>query len=108
VTLWAEGFSDLTDEVLEAAFRKTLRTAKYWPVKIANVREHVEAAQDSRTEDEWQNLLEYCRRHVNADLGMANAPRLPADIDHAARAAGGLYYLESCPTDELQWAKSDS
>jgi hypothetical protein len=105
VGLWTEGFSDLSDDVLEAAFRKTLATCKYWPVKIADVREHVESAEDSRAEDEWQHVLEYCRRHVNADLGMAGAPRLPADIAHAADSAGGLFYLESCPTDELQWAK---
>src|SRR6185437_8033812 len=37
--------------------------------------------------------------------GMARAPKLPGDIAHAAAAAGGLFYLESCPTDELQWAK---
>jgi hypothetical protein len=104
-SLWLEGFADLSDEVLEAAFKKTLATCKFWPVKIADVREHVESAEDSRTEDEWQRLLEYCRRHVNADLGMAHAPKLPADIAHAADSAGGLFYLESCPTDELQWAK---
>jgi hypothetical protein len=105
VTLWAEGFADLSDDVLEAAFRKTLATCKYWPLKVADVREHVERAEDSRAEDEWQRLLEYVRRHVNADLGMAHAPKLPADIAHAAAAAGGLYFLESCATDELQWAK---
>lgn len=91
--------------MLEAAFRRTLATCKFWPVKIADVREHVERAEDSRAEDEWPNLLEYCRRHVNADLGMAHAPKLPPDISHAAAAAGGLYFLESCATDDLQWAK---
>jgi hypothetical protein len=105
VTLWLEGFADLPDDVLEAAFQKTLRTCKFWPVKIGDVREHVESAEDSRAEDEWQNLLEYCRRHVNADLGMAHAPKLPPQISHAAAAAGGLYFLESCSTDDLQWAK---
>lgn len=105
VTLWLEAFADLSDDVLEGAFRKTLATCKFWPVKIADVREHVERAEDSRAEDEWQNTLEYCRRHVNADLGMAGAPTLPADIAHAAAAAGGLYFLESCSTDDLVWAK---
>jgi hypothetical protein len=104
-SLWLEGFADLSDGVLEAAFKKTLATCKFWPVKIADVREHVESAEDSRAEDEWQNVLEYCRLHVNADLGMAHAPKLPADIAHAAASAGGLIHLESCPTDDLQWAK---
>jgi len=106
ITLWLEGFADLPDAVLEAAFKKTLAACKFWPVKIADVREHVERAEDSRAEDEWQYLLEYVRRHVYPDpLDKTNAPRLPADIFHAACAAGGLRYIESCPTDELHWAK---
>ena len=125
VTLWIEGFSDLPNNVLEAAFGKTLATCKFWPVKIADVREHVESAEDARAEDEWQNVLEYARRHVYPDPlethtlapevlkerfknyvpAQSGPPRLPADVAHAAAAAGGLRYLESCPTDELQWAK---
>jgi hypothetical protein len=113
VALWLEGFADLPDGVLEAAFKKTLATCKFWPVKIADVREHVERAEDSRAEDEWQNLLEYVHRHVNPDLahasfgscGLSRAPRLPPDIDHSARAAGGLYFLFGCSTEELQWSK---
>ena len=113
VTLWLEGFADLPDGLLEVAFKKTLATCKFWPVKIADVREHVERAEDSRAEDEWQNLLEYVHRHVNPDLahatfgncGLSRAPKLPLDVDHAARAAGGLYFLFGCTTEELQWAK---
>jgi hypothetical protein len=36
---------------------------------------------------------------------MTGRPKLPPHVEHAARAAGGLYYLESCPTSELQWRK---
>jgi len=36
---------------------------------------------------------------------MPGKPELPRDIDHAARAAGGVYYLESCSTEDLVWAK---
>ncbi len=32
-------------------------------------------------------------------------PKLKPEIDAAARAAGGLLYLESCPTAKLEWAK---
>jgi hypothetical protein len=106
VTLWLEGFADLQDDVLEAALKKTLTTCKFWPVKIADVREHVEQAEDSRANGEWPRLLEYINRHVYPDpLEKTNAHQLPADIAHAAAAAGGLLFLESCPTDELQWAK---
>ena len=106
VTLWTEGFADLSDDVLEAAFKKTLATCKFWPIKIADVREHIESAQDSRAEDEWQALLEYCQRWVNADTARDNPPpRLPSDVDHAARAAGGIFYLEACSQKDLIFAK---
>jgi hypothetical protein len=105
LTLWTEAFADVSHDVLETAFRTTLATSKFWPIKVADVREHIDKAEDSRIEDEWQNVLEYALRYVYPDIGV-RAPRpLPPDIDHAVRAAGGLHYLESCPTDELQWAK---
>src|SRR5271169_5705627 len=49
VALWTEGFADLSDSVLEAAFKKTLKTAKFWPVKVADVREHVTRAESNAT-----------------------------------------------------------
>jgi hypothetical protein len=104
VTLWAEGFADLSDAVLEAAFRETLATCKFWPVKIADVREHVESAEECRTEDDWHAVLEYCQRYVHPDLGV-RGPKLPPDISHAAAAAGGLFYLESCSEHDLIFAK---
>jgi hypothetical protein len=106
VTLWLEGFADLSDAMLEAAFKKTLATCKFWPVKIADVREHVESAEDSRAEDEWHNLLEYCRKWVNRDTARDDPPPpLPPEIEHAARAAGGVYDLESCSEHDLIFAK---
>jgi hypothetical protein len=105
VTLWTEAFADIPDAVLEAAFKKTLTTCKFWPIKVADVCEHVDTAEDSQTEEEWQHVIEYARRYVYPDIGVRAPKPLPPDVDHAARAAGGLYYLESCPTPELQWAK---
>jgi hypothetical protein len=104
VSLWLEAFADLPADVLEGAFKRTLATCKFWPVKIADVREHIEYAEDSRAEDEWHALLEYCEKFVYPDAPM-RGPRLPADIAHAAGAAGGLRKLQRCPTDDLVWAK---
>lgn len=103
-SLWLEAFDDLSADVLEAAFKRTINTCKFWPVKIADIREHIERAEDSRAEDEWHALLEYSERFVYPDAPM-RGPRLPADIDHAARAAGGLRELQRCPTVDLVWAK---
>lgn len=122
--LWSESLADVPTEALEPAFRATLQSSKWFPT-IADIRSHVENAYDALAEDEWQNVLEYVRRHFYPDPlethalapevlkerfknyvpSQAGPPRLPADIAHAAAAAGGLRYLESCPTDELQWAK---
>lgn len=103
-SIWSEALADIPTEALEPAFRATLKTSKWFPT-VAEITSHIERAEDSRAEDEWQRLLEYCSRYVNPDLGMARAPKLPPDIEHAALAAGGLYYLESCPAEELVWRK---
>jgi len=109
--IWAEALEGVPTDALEPAFKLTLKTCKWFPTP-ADILSHIESALDSRAEDEWQNVLEYASRHVNQDLAGAafgnsgaRAPRLPADVDHAARAAGGLAYLESCSRDDLQWAK---
>ena len=102
--LWAESFAHVPSQVLQAAFMQTLRTCKWFPT-VADMLSHIESTENHRAEDEWQNLLEYCRQHVYPDLGLAKAPKLPPDVAHAAAAAGGLLYLEPVLTDELQWAK---
>lgn len=108
--LWLDGFADVPCRALEAAFRKTLRTAKYWPVKVADVRDHLDKAQSSASavsaEQEWQDLLEWVRRFYHPDLGVSRkAPGLSPAVEFAARAAGGFHFLESCSESELQWAK---
>jgi len=103
-SIWSEALEDVPTEALEPILRATLRSCKWFPT-VADILSHVESAEGARCEDEWQRLLEYCRRWVNPDIGMERAPKLPADIAHAANAAGGLYFLESCSTDNLVWAK---
>jgi hypothetical protein len=95
--------------VLEAAFKRTLRECKYWPVKMADVRERIDKAKETAVltaaDIAWQRLLDYCREWVNPDIHFSMAPKLPERLDRAARAAGGLFYLRQCSTEELQWAK---
>ena len=102
--LWIETFGEMDHDVLLPLFQRAVRSCKFFPT-VADILAPLDLAENSRGEDEWQNVLEYCRRFVNRDLGMAGRPKLPPDVDHAARAAGSLYYLESCSTDDLQWAK---
>lgn len=107
--LWLEGFDDLSSDVLEAAFQKALRTCKFWPVKVADVREHVEHAQVNATEEEaarkWTQVLEYIRLHWNPDIPPKNAPRISERTQRAINAAGGFAYLADCEPEAKQWAR---
>jgi hypothetical protein len=101
--VWAEGLSDVPTDALEPAFRETLKTCKWFPT-VADIREHIERAKESGLEDEWLAVMEAVSRWYYPDLGW-RGPRLPADVDHAARAAGGYAYLESCSEHDLVFAK---
>ena len=96
--IWAEALEEIPTEALEPAFKATLRVCKWFPTP-ADILAHIESAQDSRAENEWQNLLEYVSRHVNSDLPGATfgnagacAPRLPPDVDHAAEPLAGCAF----------------
>lgn len=109
--MWEDAFSDLSPQVLETAFRKTLQTCKFWPVKVADIREHIyrtkETASTEAADLEWQRVLAIRRTEYNPDLPqyLARAlARLPDRVQRAARAAGVFREFES--TDDLHtWAK---
>jgi hypothetical protein len=88
---------------LSLLFERAMRTCTFFPT-IAEILAPLETAEEGSFENEWQALLDYIQQWVYPDLP-ARGPRLPADIDHAARAAGGVRYLESCSVDDLVWAK---
>src|SRR5882724_9942148 len=48
-SLWLEGLEDLSYGVLERALRRTLQTCKYWPVKVSDIREHVDRTIQAHT-----------------------------------------------------------
>lgn len=108
--VWAAALGDIPLDALDEAFRTLLRTWKpdfgrKFPAP-ADVLSLLDLAEDSRAEDEWQALLEYCQKWVNRDTARdCPPPRLPDDIERAACAAGGVYYLEACSEENLKWAK---
>jgi hypothetical protein len=106
-----EGFSDLPCKVLEAAFRKTLRTCKYWPIKVADVREHVSHAKQNavnlEAEEAWQHVLELRRVYWNPDMpgGFSRGmPALDERTRQAARASGVFRDHDSLEALHV-WAK---
>jgi len=93
--LWSKGFEDLPHAVLEAAFLKTLRECKYWPIKVSDIREHVRRAEGNAAseaaERAWQLVLDLRRLYGEAaQLKALPAPEVSFDDLHAR----GLKYAE--------------
>src|SRR5271168_1168513 len=111
VELWAEGFSDLPDSVFDAACRKAIRTAKFWPVKIADIREQVTHAErnaaDQLAEEAWREVLNIRRLHWSPDAPggfYSGTPVMSERLSTAARAAG--VFREHDTTESLHvWSK---
>jgi hypothetical protein len=102
--LWQEAFSGIDAKTLESLFKRAFATCKFFP-KIADILEPLQAVEQSDCENEWQSLLDYCREWIHPDIRFSGAPQLPAEIDHAARAAGGVQFLRECSKEELGWRK---
>jgi hypothetical protein len=93
--IWQDDFADLDYAVLEAAFRKTLRECKFWPVKVADIREHIEHAKETATneaaDEAWTCVVEIRRVRWNPDIPGPFDRALEGLSDRvrqAARAAG--------------------
>lgn len=91
-------------ETLEPLFRTALKSCKFFP-KISDILQPLQAVERVDLENEWQSLLDYCREWVHPDIQFSRAPQLPPEIDHAARAAGGVHFLRWCSHEELGWRK---
>jgi len=111
-SLWLEGLEDLSYGVLERAFQRTLQTCKYWPVKVADIREQVDRATESYAhadaELRWTRVLEYIRVFWNPDLpggASSRAPKITPRTMHAIRCAGGLAEIADCPREHLHFKK---
>lgn len=109
--LWMRGFADLSYPILEAAFVLTLREKKWWPIQVADVREHLEKtnqiALTEKADLAWEKALEYRRRFVDWDKpgGLtSDAPQLSGRFAAACRASGVLRDVRD-PDDLHKWGK---
>lgn len=105
--LWLEQLEDIPIPALSVAFAATIRTIKFFPT-VADIRSHVESAEQLNIEDDWQEVLDYLREWEWGDGPgglLRGAPPLAPEIDHAIRAAGGIGSLTNCSREDLQWAK---
>ena len=109
--LWTDGFSDLPTSVLEAALRKTLQSCKYWPVKVADIREHIDRTKETALVEaanlEWQRVLILRRQYWNPDAPggfWSGMPKLSERVQAACRDAGVFRDFET--VEQLHtWAK---
>lgn len=110
VALWKDSFADLSDDVLNRAFQKTLNTCKYWP-KVADIRAAIDAISETATaeaaEIAWRRVLDLRRLHWNPDIPgelSRQMALLPEQIRQAVRAAGIFHDFESMEALHV-WAK---
>jgi len=110
-SIWSDGLADLPLNVLRAAFQKTLRECKFWPVKVADIRQHVDRAKETALGEaadlEWQRVLDLRRVYWNPDMpgGFSRGmPKLTERVQNACRAAGVFRNVET--TEQLHiWGK---
>jgi hypothetical protein len=109
--IWASQLADIAPDLLQQACD---RLAKTWTTSFlptpGNVRAQIDQANANglhlEIEEAWSRGLDWVQRYFHPDLGIARgAPELPAAIEHAIRAAGGMRWIGNCPASELQWAK---
>lgn len=111
IASWCEVLAPLTPE---QADRGCAQIAKTWtfshfptPGAVLSQFDKVEEKGFAlESEQAWEKLLAWVRDNYYPDSGIRKgAPRLPAAIEHAARAAGGFSYIERCSQDELVWCR---
>jgi hypothetical protein len=106
---WCELLADLDAGMLENACAETAKTCRFFP-NPGEIRALLKQAEGNifelKAETEWQKLLAWVRDNVFPDTGVRRgAPQLAPTIEHAAKAAGGVYFLERCPEQQLVFAR---
>ena len=111
IATWCEALSDLSIEAINAACLQAERIAEFFPSPgfIRKQISHADACGfELNAEREWQSLMAWVRENVFPDTGIQRgAPELSATTQHAAKAAGGVFYLERCDEDQLVWARKN-
>jgi hypothetical protein len=108
-SIWIEALASYRVEVLEGLFRQVFANCKFFPTP-ADVLEPMKKAEEAgaplTAELKWHSVLDYCRCFVTPDIPIpARAPKISERTMTAIRAAGGLQWIESCPREDLVWAK---
>jgi hypothetical protein len=109
IAIYERLLKDLPAERLDAACEATSKTCKFFPTP-AEIRAQLDQADAKafglEAEEAWQRALHFCTRHFHPDMGInRRAPKLPAAIEHAIRAAQGMSFIYNADREQLVWAK---
>jgi hypothetical protein len=109
--IWDEQLRDIAPDKLDFAFDRLMNTWRYPNLPVpGDVRAQLDQAdvKGSELADEaaWQEFLSWVRQYVFPDTGVSrDAPHLLPAVEHAARAAGGIFYIERCSEGDLVWCR---
>jgi len=109
LALWIEGFADVPEGQLQAAFLACLRSHTFKTIPtIGDIRQHLQRAIGNAAEEEaamkWERVLNYAIQ-TSPDIPDRNPPPIKPRTRCAIRAAGGLEYIRDCDKESLQWAR---
>jgi hypothetical protein len=108
--IYGEALAHVSPDQLETAFLKATQECVFFP-QPAEILKYLDRAGqlqfEIESEEAWQRVMEFKDRFFHPDLGIyKNSPALPQKINYAVKAVpGGLRYISTCRTDQLQWAK---
>jgi hypothetical protein len=109
--IWADQLGDIAPDLLHQACDQLAKTwsSNFMPTP-GSVRAQITQANakgfELAAESEWQRLLAWVRENVFPDTGIRRgAPSLTPAVEHAAKAAGGIYFIERCSDDQLVWCR---
>jgi len=111
ISSWCELLGDLPAATIEIACKQVARACRFFPTP-GDIRAQLDGAEakgfELEAETEWQKLLNWIDRNVFPDTGIRKgAPGLSAQVEHATKAAGGIFYIESCSEESLRWARKN-
>lgn len=114
IAIYIETLADLTDDQLKIAVRRAINELEWFP-KPAKLRELAgwtpEVEQNTEAEEAWNFAIKYLH-HWGVDRlpcysqgRRIEAPGLPARVEHALRAIGGLWALNQITNESLPFRK---
>ncbi len=111
--IWGSALADLSPAQIRSAGERLLKIWRYPNLPLpGDVRAQIDSSEeknlDFEAERQWQALLEWIHQNYFPDVGVRRGAKpLAAVIQHAARAAGGIHFIEGCSESQLVWCRKN-